>query len=459
MNRIIAIMILAAIPLISLKSINLDQSIEMAKNNNKELLAAKEDIVMADQTYYEVRGMLLPQISVQGAYQLNTTWLPDSALPPAMDFSESLDEPASPNDSILAGIMTGFYNGMIPNRKQKEGSLAGQIKLEQIVFSGGKLINGINAVGRYRSIQKLRYQLLENTLVVQTTDLFYQTILAEKVFSIQQEALDTATRHLQRVELLNQEGQVSDYDLLRARLEVAKLRPNVVQAENNYDLALDAFRRNIGYTDSLLTLEGDFILPEVYQSELSAALVQAEEQRIELKLASINTEIMKIKWNAERGNYLPNVGLSAGYSLYTAADEYAIEAEDFGTAFSVGIGFSIPLFTGFSNTAKRVNAKHGFYQASLHEQDAKELIALEVKQAWHNLQNAMENYQVQVENIKLAERSVQLAQVRYENQVGIQLEVFDAQMMLNSIKLSYYNSIYEVISANQKLKKALGNRL
>jgi outer membrane protein TolC len=459
MNRFISIILLAAAPFISLMSITLDQSIEMAKKNNKELLAAKEDIVIADQTYYEVRGMLLPQISLQGAYQLNTTWLPDSALPPTADFTESLEESASPNDSVLAGILTGFYNGMIPNRKQKEGSLAGQLKLEQIVFSGGKLINGINAVGRYRSIQKLRYQLLENNLVVQTTDLFYQTILANKVYQIQQEALETATRHLQRVELLNREGQVSDYDLLRARLEVAKLRPNVVQAENNYDLALDAFRRNIGYTDSLLTLEGEFILPEVYQNELTAALAQAEQQRIELKLASINTEIMKIKYNAERGNYLPNIGLSAGYSVYTAADEYSIEADDFGTAFTVGIGFSIPLFTGFSNTAKRINARHGYFQASLREQDAKELIALEVKQTWHNLQNALENYHVQEENIRLAERSVQLAQVRYENQVGIQLEVFDAQMMLNSIKLSFYNSIYEVISANQKLNKAIGNRL
>jgi len=81
---------------------------------------------------------------------------------------------------------------------------------------------------------------------------------------------------------------------------------------------------------------------------------------------------------------------------------------------------------------------------------------LEVRQTWQNLQNALENYKVQVENIKLAERSVQLAQIRFENQVGIQLEVFDAQMTLNAVKLSYFNSIYEVISANQKFKKAMG---
>jgi outer membrane protein TolC len=49
-----------------------------------------------------------------------------------------------------------------------------------------------------------------------------------------------------------------------------------------------------------------------------------------------------------------------------------------------------------------------------------------------------------------------LAQVRYENQVGIQLEVFDAQTMLSAIKLQYFQSIYEVISANQNLQRSIG---
>lgn len=453
-SLLIAVILLGAF--ITLNALTLDESIEMAKKNNRELISAKSDIVIADQLYYEVRGMLLPQISLQGGYQLNTTWLPDSSIPPKMDFTESLDEFATANDSTLAEIMSGVINGMIPQSPLKEGSIAGQIKLEQIVFSGGKLINGIKAVKRYRSIQKLRYKLLEQNIITQTTDMFYQTILAKKVYEIQQEALETATRHLNRVELLNQEGQISDFDLLRARLEVAKLRPNVVSAHNNYDLAVNAMRRQIGYSEQELSLEGDFVLPLILTEDLETALALAEKQRIELELISINTEISRIKYNAERGNFLPNVGLTAGYSLYTAADEYAIEKNDFGTAFNVGIGFTLPIFTGLSNSAKRVNAKHVYLQAKLQEEDTQELIALEVRQNWQSLQYAKENYNVQLENIQMAERSLQLAQVRFENQVGIQLEVFDAQMTLNAIKLSFYNSIYEVISANQKLKKAMG---
>ncbi len=56
-------------------------------------------------------------------------------------------------------------------------------------------------------------------------------------------------------------------------------------------------------------------------------------------------------------------------------------------------------------------------------------------------------------------RSMELAQLRYENQVGIQLEVFDAQVMLNAVKLQYNQSIYEVISADRNFKKSIGYKL
>lgn len=453
---VIMAMLLAAV---NLSALTLEQCIDSAKQNNKDLLSAKEDIIIADQTYYDVRGMLLPQITLQGGYQLNTTWLPDSSIPGKLDFNESLEHPATSNDSTLAGIMTGFVNGFVPDKVQKEGSLAGQIKLEQILFSGGKLINGLNAVSRYRSIQKLRYKLLEQDVIVKTTDMFYQTILAKKLYEIQQDALSIATRHFNRVELLYNEGQVSEFDMLRAKLEVAKLRPNVVQAHNTYDLAMSAFKKQIGLLDSDITLEGEFTLPDTQKEDIKSALSLAENRRIEFQLTSINTEIMKIRYKAEKGSYLPNVGLTAGYSMFTTADEYTIESKDFGTAFNIGIGFSIPIFTGLSNTAKRSYARHGYYQAQIKETDTKELIELEVRQSWQNLQNSLENYNTQLENIKLAEKSLQMAQVRFENQVGIQLEVFDAQITLNSIKLSYYNSIYEVISANQKFKKAMGYTL
>jgi outer membrane protein TolC len=181
--------------------------------------------------------------------------------------------------------------------------------------------------------------------------------------------------------------------------------------------------------------------------------------RTELELLDIATQINQIKFNAEKGNYLPNVALSASAALYTAADEYAIQRDDFGTRYSIGIGFSLPLFTGFSNRSKIAYAKHDWAQAKLKQRDAEELIVLQIKQNHQSLHHSLQNYAVQQQNIQMAQRNLELAQMRYENKVSIQLEVFDARITLASIKLQYYSAIYDVIAAEREFTKSIGQKL
>ncbi len=456
MKRII-LCLLATFALAAAGAVSLEESLDLARQHNRKLLMAKEDVAMADQTYKEVRGSLLPQLNLVGGYTLSKTYLPDSANLPGMDFGTGLDTLATDNDHYLAGVLSGIYNGMLPSSPIDEGSIAAQLQFSQVLFLGGKLLNGIRAVDRYRSIQRLQYDLAEQEMTVTTTQLFYACLLADKLTGVQQEALDTANRHLGRMEAFNREGQVSEFDLLRARLEVAKLEPQLLQARNNHELALSAFRKQIGSPEAMP--EGEFRLPLPLQLTLPEAEAQGVENRIELELADIATQVARIRWNAEKGNYLPNVFLQGNAALYTAADEFAIEQDDFGTNYSIGIGVQLPLFTGLTNTSKRKNAEHAWRKARYQQSEYEDLIRLQITQDYQKLQHALENHRVQEENIRLAERGLELAQVRYENQVGIQLEVFDAQTMLSAIKLQYFQSVYEVIAATQNLQRSIGIRL
>ena len=331
--------------------------------------------------------------------------------------------------------------------------------MTQVLFLGGKLINGIKAVDRYRSIQRLNYWVEEQNLILKTHEIFYQCLLAEKLAQVQQDGLNMANQHLARVEAFFEEGMVSEFDLLRARLEVAKLEPQVLQAKNTYEIALSAFRMHLGSEDESLRPEGEFALPEKMEVTLEEALSSGKEKRVELELIDIATEVAQIKYNAEKGNYLPNIALSADYSLFTAADDFSIEKDDFGSRYSIGIGIQIPIFTGLSNTSKRNHAKSVYLQAQYQQRDLENMIRLEITQNWQNLQHTFHNYEVQSQNIRMAERSLEIAQARYDNQVGIQLEVFDARITLSGIRLQYLQSIYNVIIDQLKLTKSMGIKI
>lgn len=445
----------------SLFGITLEESISLARQNNKDLLMAEMEVSKADNQYYDVRGSLLPQISLQGGYSLSKTYLPDKVknvtIPSVTDMLDPAQ--ATQHDWMLAGVLDGVTSSMIPSSPKEEGSLAMQLKLEQVLYLGGKLMNGIKGVDKYRRIQRLQYDVKEQDVILQTTKMFYATLLAKKVVEIQEEALSTAQAHLNRVQIFEGEGQVSEFDLLRAQLEVAKLEPGLLKAQNDYELALEAFRKQIGVEDTEIIPEGEFVMPAISEIDLTEAQELAMEERNELELLNLAKEIKQLTYNAEKGNFLPNVALSASASLYTAADEYVVKKDDFGTQYSIGIGFSLPIFTGLSNKNKISYARHELGLAQLQEDNTRDLIRLQIKQNHQNLMHAVHNYEVQQQNIRMAQRNLELAQLRFENQMGIQLEVFDAQTMLSSIKMQYIATIYEVIVAERELTKSIGYKL
>jgi outer membrane protein TolC len=188
--------------------------------------------------------------------------------------------------------------------------------------------------------------------------------------------------------------------------------------------------------DSQAVPEGEFLLPDKQAISLEEATQMGLKQRTELELADINSQIMEIRYNAEKGNYLPNIALSADYSLFTAADDYGIQRDDFGKKYGLSIGFQIPLFTGFSNTSKRNYARHDYQQARLMQRDSEELIALQIRQDHQKLNNAWENYRFRRKTSNW--RNAAWNWHRFDMTTsGYPTGSFDAQIMLQAIKLQY----------------------
>lgn len=448
---------LILLAVLSLAGISLEESIFLARERNNSLLVAREELAKAEQSYHQVKGGFFPRLSLAGGYSLERTYLPASAIADSFNLILGLNPmTATDNDYYLAGAVSGIANSLLPVSPMNEGSLAASLQLEQVLFSGGRLRNGVKATRSYREIARLNLAVQEQEVVLQTIRMFYSCLLTQKLVDVQEEALETVRHHVAQVELFFREGLVAEYEILRARLEAAKLEPQLLQARNDRDLALAAFRRQIGDEEETAIPMGEFALPPSLGLSLEEAIAMGLKNRNELAMAGLATEVRELQWKIERGAYLPTLGLQASASLYTAADEFAIEAGDFGTNYKVGIGISVPLFDGLANRAKVRAARHDYQIARLQQRDYEALIRLEITQNYQKLRTAEENQRVQQQNIQMAERGLELAQVRYENQVGIQLEVFDAQTTLSAIKLQYYQAIHEVITALRTLQKSLG---
>ncbi|MCL1827218.1 MAG: TolC family protein, partial [Candidatus Cloacimonetes bacterium] len=213
MNRLLTVLMIVFIAQMLSAQITLQEAVDMAITNNKELKMAKEDVDIARYGYNDVRGQLFPQINLQGSYTLSKNYLPDT---------------------------------IAKDTEIEEGSLNAQVQLQQLLYSGGKLINGIKALDRVKVLQQTRYELELQNIIIEVVNAYYNLYLAQEGLNIQRQALRSAEQHFQRVQNLFAQGLVSEYEKLRAELEVSRLIPQVLNYEHIENIAGENFKRITG---------------------------------------------------------------------------------------------------------------------------------------------------------------------------------------------------------------------
>lgn len=457
MKKLAILIFIAATTILAGIELDLQECVQLALENNKELQSAKEEVEVYKQEYRNVRGNLFPQLSLTAGFQHKRTEMPESANFSYIPATSLLDTTATANDQMLAGYVDNAYDAILPEDIQKENSLSSSVKLEQAVFTGGKLINGIKIANKLYHLQEKKYFVVKQDIIYDTKDKYYQAILAQNVVKIQQDALELAKEYYQKVKNMYEQGLVSEYDLLRSELEVAKLEPQLKEAQKNVELALESLKNHLNLQENIVLIE-DIELPNMQEFALESALREGLNNRTELELSEINTEVSQVNLRYQKGNFLPNIGISAEYN-YFGQNENSIESDDWGNYYQVGIGFSMPLFTGFSNSAKIAKAKHKLKQAKYNHQDLQEKIKLQIKNAYLTWQKNMEKVETQKKNRELAQKGLEIAEARYANQVSDQLEVFDAQLQVKVARLNYMNTVYDTIMAYEELLKAIGREL
>jgi outer membrane protein len=85
------------------------------------------------------------------------------------------------------------------------------------------------------------------------------------------------------------------------------------------------------------------------------------------------------------------------------------------------------------------------------------VIALQVKKAWHDLDSAQQQVVVNRSALESADENLRVSEDRYQDGVGTNTEVLDAQTLRTQIYSNYYRSIYASVLAEMQLRRAIGS--
>ena len=430
--------------------LRIGDAVNMALASNKSVLIAKEKLNEKSAALKATFGSFLPQVTLSGTYTRlgNIQGFPTAAysnLPiPVYDLSGNM---IGLTESIPMPIGLDTIEMSKKNNYDFRGSAT------MTLFTWGKLFNAYKIGGLTYDMEKENYRKAKEDLKLQVTQAFYQTMLADKGVALMRNAYEQMQKHIDQIDKLYKSGMVTNLDLLRAKVQLANIRSQMIRIENARILAYTALKSVLSIDDDTpISLRDTFAFQPI-NGALDEAIKTALNQRAEIKNMRRTVSIAnRALWISRTAN-LPNVFSAFNYDY---KKPYSIGSDEWGKDWNVTLGASMPIFTGGANVFKMKQVKAQLKQAKLGLAMLEDGITLDVKNAYFNLEQEKQILSYQDDNVKTAEQALNLAEQRYTNGQITNLEYMDIQLALTQARFDQMTSLSNCIIAQVKLHNAMG---
>ena len=319
----------------SYADITLDQAITIALEKNRDITQAREETFRAKFQITE---------AASGAYHiLNGLWTMDRNLKPQVFVIQFPDD-----------------QGVLRKNRLKVGTdhtMNIGANLTQPIWVGGKVGTALKAAKIYKNISDQTFNTVRQNVVTGVASAFHGILLAEEMVKISNESLLLAEKHLKNVEILHSAGSATDYDLLRARVHVENLKPDLLEAENTVKVSLLKLKDFIGLeSDTPLTITGSLSEPD------SAIFSTARDEiafsnRPDLKATEFQIDLSQKAVRLAVGDFLPTLTAGTTFAYMGNFDTFKYDSADWNPYWFANVSLTFPIFSGFKNYARYKQAK------------------------------------------------------------------------------------------------------
>ncbi len=410
--------------------LTLDRAVELALRNNESLLSSRLEEDRARARVREAYSEALPKLDFSSTITRN--W----ALP---EFNFG-------GQTFKVGTDNVINFGL---------------DLSQTIYRGGQVGVGLRIARYFQQISTSNADRVRGNIVHQVHDAYYDVLLAEATLEVSTAAYDRAVVQHVAVQRYYEAGTVSDYDVLRARVEVTNARPPVTQARNRLAIAKADLKRLIGLPlQARIRCTGGLDVDASGLSEdIETAVEQALANRSDMKAARLQTTMNDAAIRLARGENGLDVSLSAGYLMQAQVNDPGFKSigfNDFSRSWNTLINVSIPLFDGRQNSGRVMQAQADYELSRYVERQLGKQIEVDVTEAVLDMMEASERVRAGEEAVELASRGLSIAQVQFEGGVSTQLELIDAQFVLKQAETDHVTAKYDYATAAANLRNVLG---
>lgn len=328
---------------------------------------------------------------------------------------------------------------------------------------------GTRATRAYLSAANYGVSAKELSISYDVSEAYYNYAKASELVAIRKSAEELTKQNLATTNALFNADKAPKNDVLRAEVAVASAHGDVLQAENQQNLARTNFN-NLLKRD----YDAEIILPK---PEVISALVQSSssdmasndhlqanttsftsdfEQALrarpeleQLKNASVALEGLK---SVSRADFFPNVALFASYGWQEDKPKFSNDMD----YLAAGVQFQWNIFSGWNTVAKVDENNAQIEELRYQEEAATNGIRIELQNARLERENSRERHEVAIKQLASAEENRRITKSQYDNGMVPLITMIDAETTLANAKANLSVTTYDQLLADAKYRKALG---
>jgi len=436
------IMILAALilslscTLLQAESYDLRSYLGLVQEHSKDLLLAKKQVDMAGVNKKQAVSIALPKVALQAGYKRNLTdyyMYADFG-----DFGAALGMPSSGAPAKFKVNRTNEYNA--------------NVALQQTLFSPS-VGSAIKAANQYQKLADYVYDAGEQAILSAAKKMFYQALLLEKFWHVNQTAEENAKENYENMKLKFENGVVSEFELLQAQVRWQNAIPQTAEAKRNHELMVNNLKNWAGIpaADSL-SLDGQFtdVPPMPEEMELQTIL----QRRPDYMALTWEEKLRRTNVAAKKAAFLPTLTGTVAYAYSAQSDQFKLEQKN--NLYFAGLNLSLPIFTGGYQTSEVQKAQIELAKTRIKIDKARDNINNEISNIYLRLKEADQRIQSAKTTLKAAEKAFSIAEQTARSGLTTQLQLKDARVGYDQAMMNTYAAAFDYLAAYYDWQLATG---
>ena len=364
------------------------------------------------------------------------------------------------------GVITELPSGKTTTSRQE------QVNLSYRVFDSGRRDLNTRQARQSLRVSELTDANTRQTVIGSVADTYYNALRNDALVRVSQAQVNRAKTTLEQIrfQASDEVGTTPKKDVLQAEADYLNATVNLLQAQNNAEIAHTQLRNAMGISGYGKLILADVAPPTMStpmtalvagvtpgtsdKDAISRLVALAQTNRPDVQQSEVSAAVSETTVKIAQLGTRPalNVDLAAGYQLDAANDP----TRQVGNNRSVVANLNYPLYDGGASRAN-VHAAEASQRSSVAQlQNQKQQVALEVEQAWRNLGQARASIPATSAALAAAQKNFEAASESLKLGAGSTVDVITAQTLLVQAEINYVQALYNFYTNDARLTRALG---